>query len=62
MSFLALRGVEVGRDQYQAIASVVDEPERSRLYDEMIKLMPAFADYRDKTSRTIPVVALTRAK
>jgi hypothetical protein len=41
---------------------VVDEPERFRLYEEMIKLMPAFADYREKASRTIPVIALTRVQ
>ena len=41
-------GVEVGQDQYQAIARVVEEPERSRLYEEMIKLVHARGDLPGK--------------
>ena len=52
--------VEVGVEKYQAQAVVVDEPERSELYDKMATAMPAFAEYRAKTSRIIPVIALQR--
>lgn len=52
--------VEVGDDKYQARASVVDEPERSALYQKMVAAMPIFEEYKAKTSRVIPVIALTR--
>ena len=52
--------LEVGTDKYQALASVVKEPERSELYAKMAAVMPAFAEYEQKTTRVIPVIALTR--
>ena len=52
--------VEVGTERFAATAQVVDEPRRSALYATMEKMMPPFAEYRQKTSRTIPVIALTR--
>jgi deazaflavin-dependent oxidoreductase (nitroreductase family) len=52
--------VEVGTQQFQVQAEVAAESERSRLYDKMVEMMPGFADYRRKTTRTIPVVVLTR--
>jgi len=52
--------VEVGSEKYQATASTVDEPDRSALYERMVQAMPTFGEYRDKTNRVIPVVALTR--
>jgi len=52
--------VEVGPDKYQAQASVVDEPDRSALYERMVQAMPTFGEYREKTERVIPVVALSR--
>ena len=52
--------VEVGTEKFQATAAVATEPERTRLYDKMIDMMPGFAEYRRKTSRVIPVIALTR--
>lgn len=54
--------VEVGTEQFEAIAQPVEEPERTRLYAEMVKLMPGFGEYEQKTSRVIPVVQLTRVK
>lgn len=50
--------VEVGIDRFPVFASVTPEPERSRLYDKMVDMMPAFAEYRLKTSRVIPVITL----
>jgi deazaflavin-dependent oxidoreductase (nitroreductase family) len=54
--------VEVGTEQFEARAQVTAEPERSRLYAEMVKMMPGFADYELKTTRKIPVIILTRTK
>ena len=54
--------VEVGAETFQARAEVVPEPERSRLYQKMVDVMPGFADYERKTTRVIPVFTLTRVK
>jgi deazaflavin-dependent oxidoreductase (nitroreductase family) len=50
--------VEVGTQRFAARAEILDEPERSRLYRKMAAAMPAFTEYEQKTSRTIPVIAL----
>jgi len=52
--------VEVGTEKFEAEATVQSEPERTRLYNQMAAVMPGFAEYQKKTSRTIPVVVLTR--
>jgi deazaflavin-dependent oxidoreductase (nitroreductase family) len=54
--------VEVGTEKFQAYASVAEEPERTRLYEKMVAMMPGFDDYRRKTTRVIPVVVLTPVK
>ena len=54
--------VEVGRDMFPARARIAEEPERTRLYNEMVKVMPGFDDYRRKTTRVIPVIMLTPVK
>lgn len=54
--------VELGSERFQARASVVEEPERSRLYAKFVEVMPGFGEYQTKTSRKIPVVALERVK
>jgi deazaflavin-dependent oxidoreductase (nitroreductase family) len=54
-----LVSVEVGTDRFQARAAVTSEPERSRLYRKMVKMMPSFAEYEEKTTRVIPVITLT---
>ncbi len=54
--------VEVGTEKFQARAAVASEPERSRLYSKMVDMLPAFAEYQQKTSRVIPVITLTRVK
>ena len=54
--------MEVGTETFQARASVAEEPERTRLYDKMVEVMPGFADYRRKTTRVIPVIVLTPVK
>jgi deazaflavin-dependent oxidoreductase (nitroreductase family) len=52
--------VEVGTDQFKALASVVEEPERSQLYGKMAARYPFFAEYAENTTRIIPVIVLTR--
>lgn len=52
--------VEIGTEQFQALAEIVAEPERTRLYSKMVEMMPGFADYQRKTTRVIPVIVLTR--
>jgi deazaflavin-dependent oxidoreductase (nitroreductase family) len=52
--------VELGTEQFTAIAAVPSEPERTKLYEKMETLSAAFTEYKHKTSRVIPVVTLTR--
>ena len=54
--------VEVGTQTFQVHATVTEEPERTRLYNKMVEMMPAFDDYRRKTTRKIPVIALMPKK
>jgi deazaflavin-dependent oxidoreductase (nitroreductase family) len=54
--------VEVGTEKFQARASVAEEPERTRLYNQMVEVMPGFDDYRRNTTRVIPVIVLTPVK
>ena len=59
--------VEVAKDdgieKFPARAKVLPEgPERDRLYDYMIEVWPAFAQYQTKTDRTIPIVILEPEK
>ena len=54
--------VEFGAEQFQAQAEVAAEPERTRLFQKMVAVMPGFAEYEKKTTRVIPVVILTRVK
>lgn len=51
--------IEVGAEKHTAHATVHRSgPERDRLYGLMVVKMPGFADYENKTTRTIPVVTL----
>lgn len=52
--------VEVGTDKFQVRAEVVPEPDRTRLYKQMITVMDSFAEYEQKTTRVIPVFRLTK--
>src|SRR6476620_2413459 len=50
--------VELPGETFQARATVAEGEERQRLYDAQAALMPAFAEYQQKTTRQIPVVIL----
>jgi deazaflavin-dependent oxidoreductase (nitroreductase family) len=52
--------VEVGTDRYEVDATVTTGEERDRLFARQAGLYPGFAEYEEKTTRTIPVVVLTR--
>ncbi len=54
--------VEVGKDKFPVHAAVTQEPERTRLYNKMVEMMPGFDEYRKKTTRQIPVFVLTPVK
>jgi len=54
--------VEVGTETFQAQAVVAEEPERTRLYDKMVEVMPGFEGYRRNTTRQIPVIVLIPMK
>jgi deazaflavin-dependent oxidoreductase (nitroreductase family) len=53
--------VEVGQEQFPVHATVLIGAERDRLFAKQAELYPGFKEYESRTSRTIPVVALTRA-
>ena len=53
--------VEVGTEQFQARATVATEPERTKLFEQMVAVNPGFAEYEQKAApRIIPVIILTR--
>jgi len=51
--------VEVGPNRYDAIATPLEGEERDREFAAQAERNPVFGDYERKTSRVIPVVALT---
>jgi deazaflavin-dependent oxidoreductase (nitroreductase family) len=51
--------VEMGTEHFPATAEVLHDPERTSIYAVQAARYPGFAGYEEKTSRTIPVVALT---
>ncbi|MCW3067665.1 MAG: cell entry protein [Solirubrobacterales bacterium] len=53
--------VEVGSDKLDVNAVVTSGEERQRLFDRQAERYAQFADYAQKTSREIPVVALEPA-
>ncbi len=52
--------VELGGETFQARASVVEGPERDRLYGAHATMHPTFKEYAEQTTRVIPVVELDR--
>jgi len=53
--------VEIGTDKRPARAEEVTGPERDRIYAEQSARYPGFAEYQEKTTRTIPVIELVAA-
>ena len=52
--------LEIGTERFAARAAVLGEPARTTLYQTMAERMPVFLEYARKTTRTIPVIGLTR--
>ncbi|MEU7858934.1 nitroreductase family deazaflavin-dependent oxidoreductase [Nonomuraea sp. NPDC049141] len=53
--------VEIGTETFEVTAEVVGDEERDKLYARVVEIAPGFAEYQQKTTRRIPVVALHRA-
>jgi deazaflavin-dependent oxidoreductase (nitroreductase family) len=53
--------VEVGTDEFDAVARIPEGEERDRLYAAQAEQMPNFAEYQESTDRVIPVVVLSPA-
>lgn len=51
--------VEIGNDTMSADPEVLSDPLRGRVYDVQASRYPGFADYQARTTRLIPVIALT---
>ena len=54
--------VELGEEKFDALASTTAGKRRERVWSLLKQRYPFFADHEAKTSRTIPVVALTRSE
>jgi deazaflavin-dependent oxidoreductase (nitroreductase family) len=52
--------VEIGTEKFQARARVTSGEERERLFNAQAKMMPQFNEYKQKTTRQIPVFVLER--
>ena len=53
-------GDGTGIETYAATAHVLRGEERGRLYARQVRISPAFAEYEERTTREIPVIALYR--
>jgi F420H(2)-dependent quinone reductase len=54
--------MEVRMETFQVDVKVAEEPERTRLYNKMVEMLPGFKDYWRRTERVIPVIKLTPVK
>ncbi len=52
--------VEVGTETFPVQAEELTGAERAEMWDRVVAAMPGFGEYQEKTTRTIPVLALTR--
>jgi deazaflavin-dependent oxidoreductase (nitroreductase family) len=52
--------IELGKEKFQAKATITKDPERQRLFDAQAKVMPTFNEYQKNTTRQIPVIVLER--
>jgi deazaflavin-dependent oxidoreductase (nitroreductase family) len=53
--------VEVGRESFPVVATLLDGDERERVWRAQLDAAPLFADLQSRTDRTIPVIALRRS-
>src|SRR5260370_8180216 len=52
--------IELGKEKFQAKATITKDPERQPLFDAQAKLMPAFNEYQQPTTPPIPLTSLKR--
>ena len=52
--------VEIGTERFEATATVLEGPERDRVFAAIVHDSPTAGEYEARTGRTIPVVALDR--
>jgi len=52
--------VEVGSESFKAAAAVLERRARDAIFARQAERAPQFAEYQARTTRVIPVVALTR--
>ncbi|WP_159945671.1 MULTISPECIES: nitroreductase/quinone reductase family protein [unclassified Nocardiopsis] len=52
--------VELGTEEFDAVAVPAEGAERDRLFDACVRAEPGYADYQAGTERVLPVVALDR--
>lgn len=50
--------IEVGNHGVEAVATLVDENQRARLWERHVAALPHFAEYPEKAGRVIPVIRL----
>ena len=53
--------IEIGAETRPVKAVITSGEERDRLFRRQVSIFPTFGEYEQKTTRTIPVVALERA-
>lgn len=51
--------IEVGDEEFDAVATKLEGAERDDKYAEQVRRYPGFGEYQEHTSRIIPVVAVT---
>jgi len=51
--------VQVEGSRWRAVATELDEPERSEWWRRAVAAFDGYADYQERTSRVIPIVRLT---
>ncbi len=54
--------VELGAEKFHAIAKPVTDEARDQIYGRWERQYPQFREYREKTTRKIPVIELERRK
>jgi len=50
--------IEIDGGEHPATASIVDEPDRTRLWNRHVEELPWFGDYESKTDRAFPMIRL----
>ncbi|ARF57911.1 nitroreductase/quinone reductase family protein [Streptomyces gilvosporeus] len=54
--------VEVGTEVFAAIAVPAEGDRRDRLFEQVVRAAPGYADYQRRTTRSLPVVTLRRSE